>query len=179
MNLCIHSCSESKLFDVKGTIYIKLYKFKLYTNSFIMKSHGLACRYHITGWLNEKSDVYSFGVALLQIITSRPVILRSAQVNSHVSQWVSSMLSNGDIKSIVDPKLRGDFEVNSAWKAVELARDCISETSTGRPNMSEVVTRLKECLGAELARMNESRVSGTTDSSIVFSMNSGLSPSAR
>ncbi|KAK9923522.1 hypothetical protein M0R45_031934 [Rubus argutus] len=135
--------------------------------------------YHITGWLNEKSDVYSFGVALLQIITSRPVISRSAQVNSHVSQWVSSMLSNGDIKSIVDPKLRGDFEVNSAWKAVELARDCISETSTGRPNMSEVVTRLKECLGAELARMNESRVSGTTDSSIVFSMNSGLSPSAR
>ncbi|XP_040369901.1 probable LRR receptor-like serine/threonine-protein kinase At1g51880 isoform X2 [Rosa chinensis] len=135
--------------------------------------------YHITGWLNEKSDVYSFGVVLLQIITSRPVISRTAQVNSHVSQWVSSMLSNGDIKSIVDPKLRGDFEINSAWKAVELARDCMSEMSTGRPNMSEVVTRLKECLGAELARINESRVSGTTDSSIVFSMNTGLSPSAR
>ncbi|PRQ49565.1 putative transferase, protein kinase RLK-Pelle-LRR-I-1 family [Rosa chinensis] len=100
--------------------------------------------YHITGWLNEKSDVYSFGVVLLQIITSRPVISRTAQVNSHVSQWVSSMLSNGDIKSIVDPKLRGDFEINSAWKAVELARDCMSEMSTGRPNMSEVVTRLKE-----------------------------------
>ncbi|XP_062024336.1 LRR receptor-like serine/threonine-protein kinase IOS1 [Rosa rugosa] len=135
--------------------------------------------YHITGWLNEKSDVYSFGVVLLQIITSRPVISRTAQVNSHVSQWVSSMLSNGDIKSIVDPKLRGDFEINSAWKAVELARDCMSEMSTGRPNMSEAVTRLKECLGAELARINESRMSGTTDSSFVFSMNTGLSPSAR
>lgn len=139
----------------------------------------MACRYHITGWLNEKSDVYSFGVALLQIITSRPVISRTSQVNSHVSQWVSSMLSTGDIKSIVDPKLRGDFEINSAWKAVELARDCMSDMSTARPNMSEVVTRLKECLGAELARLNESRASGTTDSSIVFSMNSGFSPSAR
>ncbi|XP_004297625.1 PREDICTED: receptor-like protein kinase At3g21340 [Fragaria vesca subsp. vesca] len=135
--------------------------------------------YHITGWLNEKSDVYSFGVALLQIITSRPVISRTSQVNSHVSQWVSSMLSTGDIKSIVDPKLRGDFEINSAWKAVELARDCMSDMSTARPNMSEVVTRLKECFGAELARLNESRASGTTDSSIVFSMNSGFSPSAR
>ncbi|KAM5579268.1 LRR receptor-like serine/threonine-protein kinase IOS1 [Rosa sericea] len=134
--------------------------------------------YHITGRLNDKSDVYSFGVALLQIITSRPVISRGAHENTHVSQWVSSMLGIGDAKSIVDPRLCGDFKVNSAWKAVELAMDCISETSTERPNMSEVVTRLKECLAAEIARENESHLTGSTD---FYSINviTPLNPSAR
>ncbi|KAK9923519.1 hypothetical protein M0R45_031933 [Rubus argutus] len=136
--------------------------------------------YHITGRLNEKSDVFSLGVALLQIITSRPVISRAAQASTHVSQWVSSMLGIGDVKSIVDPRLRGDFEVNSAWKAAELAMDCISEASTRRPNMSEVVMRLKECLAAELARKNESHVTGSTDA-VLYSMNvtTKLNPSAR
>lgn len=136
--------------------------------------------YHIKGRMNEKSDVYSFGVALLQIITSRPVISRAAPNNTHISQWVGFMLGIGDVKSIVDPRLRGDFEVNSARKVVELAMDCISATSTERPNMSEVVTRLKECLAAEVARKNESRVVGSTDS-ILYSVNvtTELNPSAR
>ncbi|PQP92357.1 putative LRR receptor-like serine/threonine-protein kinase [Prunus yedoensis var. nudiflora] len=135
--------------------------------------------YTPTGWLNEKSDVYSFGVVLLEIITSRHAISRT-QEKVHVSQWVSSMLAKGDIKTIVDPRLRGDYEINSAWKAVELAMECVSETSTRRPNMSAVVTGLKECLAAELARINVSRVTESTDS-VVYSMNvtTELSPLAR
>ncbi|KAM5579257.1 hypothetical protein ABKV19_009175 [Rosa sericea] len=136
--------------------------------------------YQRTGRLNEKSDVYSFGVALLQIITSRPVISRAAHENTHVSQWVSSMLGIGDVKSIVDPRLCGDFKVNSAWKAVELAMDCISETSTERPNMSEVVTRLKECLAADIASKNESHLTGSTDSMFYYiNVTTQLNPSAR
>ncbi|VVA41417.1 Hypothetical predicted protein, partial [Prunus dulcis] len=135
--------------------------------------------YHITGWLNEKSDVYSFGVVLLEIITSRHAISRT-QEKVHVSQWVSSMLAKGDIKTIVDPRLHGDYEINSAWKAVELAMECVSDTSTRRPNMSAVVIGLKECLAAELARTNVSRVTESTDS-VVCSMNvtTELSPLAR
>ncbi|PQP92361.1 receptor-like protein kinase [Prunus yedoensis var. nudiflora] len=135
--------------------------------------------YHTTGWLNEKSDVYSFGVVLLEIITSRHVISRT-QEKVHVSQWVSSMLAKGDIKTIVDPRLCGDYEINSAWKAVELAMECVSETSTRRPNMSAVVTGLKECLAAELARTSVSRVTESADS-VVYSMNvtTELSPLAR
>ncbi|ONI15672.1 hypothetical protein PRUPE_3G054500 [Prunus persica] len=135
--------------------------------------------YHTTGWLNEKSDVYSFGVVLLEIITSRHAISRT-QEKVHVSQWVSSMLAKGDIKTIVDPRLHGDYEINSAWKAVELAMECVSDTSTRRPNMSAVVIGLKECLAAELARTNVSRVTESTDS-VVYSMNvtTELSPLAR
>ncbi|KAM3699579.1 hypothetical protein ACB098_05G035900 [Castanea mollissima] len=101
--------------------------------------------------LTEKSDVYSFGVVLLEIITSRPVIERSDE-NIHISQWVRIMLDKGDIQNIVDPRLCGDFNVNSAWKAIEIAMACVSSTSTERPPMSEVVMKLKECLKSELAQ---------------------------
>ncbi|CAN6570815.1 unnamed protein product [Malus baccata var. baccata] len=135
--------------------------------------------YHTTGWLNEKSDVYSFGVVLLEIITGRPAISRT-QEKVHVSQWVRSMLAMGDIKTILDPRLRGDYEINSAWKAVELAMNCVSDTSNKRANMSEVVRGLKDCLEAELARTNVNRVTESTDS-VIYSMNvtTELSPLAR
>ena len=92
------------------------------------------------------------------------------------------MLANGDIKSIVEPKLRGDFETNSVWKAVELAMACVSRVSTKRPTMSQVVTELKDCLAAEIARKNNSRLTeSTTDSVEMLSMNmtTELSPIAR
>ncbi|XP_068303430.1 LRR receptor-like serine/threonine-protein kinase IOS1 [Pyrus communis] len=135
--------------------------------------------YHTTGWLNEKSDVYSFGVVLLEIITGRPAISKT-QEKVHVNQWVSSMLARGDIKTILDPRLRGDYEINSAWKAVELAMNCVSNTSNKRPNMSEVVRGLKDCLEVELARTNVNRVTESTDS-VIYSMNvtTELSPLAR
>ncbi|KAK7844123.1 putative lrr receptor-like serine/threonine-protein kinase [Quercus suber] len=112
-------------------------------------------------YLTEKSDVYSFGIVLSKIITGRPVIERSHE-NTHISQWVRIMLDKGDIQNIVDPRLHGDFNANSAWKAIEIAMVCVFSTSTKRPPMSEVVVKLKECLSltSELAeREDESNYS--------------------
>jgi len=97
----------------------------------LKKEHALTCRYYISNWLTEKSDVYSFGVVLLEMITNRPAIERS-QERTHVSQWVSSMLAKGDIKNIVDPRLCENFNINSAWKAVEIAMACVSPTYAKR-----------------------------------------------
>lgn len=113
------------------------------------------CRYYINNWLNEKSDVYSFGVVLLEIITCRSVISRLEEENTHIIQWVSSMVAKGDIRNIVDPSLEGKFNKNSAWKAVELALACGSHTSSERPTMTEVVMELKECLTSGIARNDE------------------------
>ena len=128
-------------------------------------------------WLNEKSDVYSLGVVLLQIITSRPAISRS----QHTSKWVEYMIGNGDITRIVDPKLREDFDINSVWNAVEIATACVSPTSMDRPNMSHVVTELENCLAAEIASKNHSRMTESTDSIEVFYMDATteLSPIAK
>ncbi|KAK8294106.1 hypothetical protein V6Z11_D06G232900 [Gossypium hirsutum] len=108
--------------------------------------------YSTTNRLTEKSDVYSFGVVLLEIITNRPVIARTIDEPTHISRWVGSMLSNGDIENIVDSRLKGDFEINSVWRAIEVAMACLSSASTKRPTMNHVVTELSECLVAEINR---------------------------
>uniref|UniRef100_A0A2N9G8P4 Protein kinase domain-containing protein n=1 Tax=Fagus sylvatica TaxID=28930 RepID=A0A2N9G8P4_FAGSY len=119
--------------------------------------------YYLTNWLTEKSDVYSFGVVLLELITNRPVIERS-QERTHISQWVSFKLAKGDIENIVDPTLCGNYNINSVWKAVEIAMVCVSPTSSKRPKMDQVVAELKECLVTELAQRKEGDESESKDS---------------
>ncbi|KAL4625878.1 hypothetical protein ACB092_05G057100 [Castanea dentata] len=131
--------------------------------------------------LTPKSDVYSFGIVLMELITGRPAIMRSSE-NVHISQWVNSMVAHGDIRSIVDPRLpNGDFDLNSAWKAVEVSMTCVSENPLNRPTMSQVVIDLKECLATELAQRREDSVTESNDSSSIFTINvtTGTSPSAR
>ncbi|CAA6667142.1 unnamed protein product [Spirodela intermedia] len=74
--------------------------------------------------LNEKSDVYSFGIVLLEIMT----------------------VQSGDIINIIDSRLQGYFDINMAWKIIEVAMSCTSTTSEERMTMSEVVMELKQCL---------------------------------
>ncbi|KAL1220937.1 LRR receptor-like serine/threonine-protein kinase IOS1 [Cardamine amara subsp. amara] len=137
--------------------------------------------YYRTNWLTEKSDVFSFGVVLLELITNQPVIDMKRE-RSHIGEWVGLMLSRGDINSIVDPKLQGDYDPNTIWKVVETAMTCLNPSSSRRPTMNQVVMDLKECLNMEMARNMGSRMTDSTnDSSIELSMNftTELSPGAR
>ncbi|KAJ9559696.1 hypothetical protein OSB04_004856, partial [Centaurea solstitialis] len=103
--------------------------------------------YYTTNRLTEKSDVYSFGVVLLELITGRPAISKE----TYIVNWVESMVAEGRIESIIDPRLHGDFDINKAWKVVELAMNCVARTSVERPTMNDVVTDLKNCLKKEKA----------------------------
>ena len=102
----------------------------------------------MTGNLNRKRIVYSFGIVLLELITGRPAIQNPGKV--HIASWVWSMVERGNIGSIVDPRLQGDFNTNSAWKVTEIALTCVPSTGMRRPEMNEVLTNLKECLGIEV-----------------------------
>nr|GMC53839.1 putative leucine-rich repeat receptor-like protein kinase At2g19210 [Ipomoea batatas] len=82
----------------------------------------------------------------------QPAIIGKPPNHAHISRWVTSTLKNGDIRDVVDPRLIGEFDVNSAWKVVELAMACVSQDSDKRPSMNEVVSELKDCLSTEMAR---------------------------
>ncbi|XP_057734950.1 probable LRR receptor-like serine/threonine-protein kinase At1g05700 isoform X2 [Arachis stenosperma] len=112
--------------------------------------------YTTSNRLTEKSDVYSFGVVLLRIITGQAVIMVREDMIHHISQRVNSMVAEGDITKIVDSRLQGDFDSNSAWRVVEIAMASVSAISVERPYMSDIVKELKECLAAELARKHNS-----------------------
>lgn len=135
------------------------------------------CRYHASNRLTEKSDVFSFGVVLLEIITSRSPVPGNHE-ETHIIQWVSSMLANGDIKNIVDPRLQGDFDINSAWKAVEVAMSCVACTSTERPAMNYVVMELNQCLEMEASRNQGTESKDSTDM-VSMKLHTGTTPLAR
>ncbi|KAH7565371.1 hypothetical protein JRO89_XS09G0197500 [Xanthoceras sorbifolium] len=139
-------------------------------------------QYYVSNRLTEKSDVYSFGVVLLEIITSKSAIARiNEREKTHLSQWVNSLLTQGDIRNIVDPRLQGNFDVNSVWKAVEVAMACLSPAGNRRPTMNVVVMELNKCLATEIARSNESGSGLDTNNSIkhMLSMNLGEEPKPR
>ncbi|KHN30021.1 Putative leucine-rich repeat receptor-like protein kinase [Glycine soja] len=110
--------------------------------------------YYTSSRLTEKSDVYSFGIVLLELITGQPAIIKGHQ-NTHIAQWVDNFLVRGDIQQIVDPRLRGDFDFGSMWKALEAAIACVPSISIQRPSMSYIVSELKESLEMEAAREKE------------------------
>ncbi|XP_004298555.1 PREDICTED: putative leucine-rich repeat receptor-like protein kinase At2g19210 [Fragaria vesca subsp. vesca] len=135
----------------------------------------LAPEYHQSNRLNEKSDVYSFGIVLLEIITGRPVYTRTNGERTHITRWVELMLPRGDIYSIIDPMLERNFNVNSAWKAVETAMACVSAEPSKRPVMSTVVMELKECLASQLDLTNfNSEETALGSSSIYVSQNNSI-----
>ena len=95
-------------------------------------------RTQASGKFNKKSDVYSFGIVLFELITGRPAIMRKREESTHILNWVYPVIESGDIGSIVDSRLHGEFYTNSAWKAVEIAMSCIPLAAIQRPDMSQV-----------------------------------------
>ncbi|KAJ8756035.1 hypothetical protein K2173_024582 [Erythroxylum novogranatense] len=105
---------------------------------------------HASGIFNKKTDTYSFGVVLLELITGQPIIIPVEEYHCHIIQWTHSLIERGDIKRIVDPKLQGEVNLNTAWKSVEIAISCVAPNATQRPDMSYVLAELKESLSLEM-----------------------------
>lgn len=90
------------------------------------------------------------------------------------------MIGQGDIKNLVDPRLRGDFDISSAWKAVEIAMLSVSQTSTERPTMNHVVRELSQCLEMEIARKGRRGAEPRNQHEMVsINLGTALNPSAR
>ncbi|XP_039158975.1 senescence-induced receptor-like serine/threonine-protein kinase [Eucalyptus grandis] len=108
----------------------------------------LAPEFQSHGNLNKKSDVYSFGIILFELITGQPAIMTSqdGNANMHILQWLIPIVESGDIQRIMDPRLQGKFDINLAWKVVEIAMSCTRSTAIQRPDINDVLADLKESL---------------------------------
>ena len=108
-------------------------------------------RFYASGNYNKKSDVYSYGIVLFELITGHPAIIKGPEEITHILKWVYPLIESGDIQNIIDARLHGEFHKNSAWKAVEIAMSCVPPVAIQRPDMSQVLVEIKECLTMHMA----------------------------
>ncbi|WVZ50296.1 hypothetical protein U9M48_001563 [Paspalum notatum var. saurae] len=99
------------------------------------------------GAITQKVDVYSFGMVLLEIVSGRrnsPEVYTTSSFHiSYFPVQAISMLHAGDVSSLVDPQLHGDFSLEEAIRVCKVAFWCIQENEFDRPTMGEVVRALE------------------------------------
>ncbi|PPD81944.1 hypothetical protein GOBAR_DD21123 [Gossypium barbadense] len=122
----------------------------------VMGTAGYLDPYFNSRKLNEKSDVFSLGIVSLELITGQNAIIKKDE-SIHIVHWVSPLIEREDIGSIVDQRLHGEFDVSSAWKALQVAMACTRPKSLHRATMSTVLTELNQCLAMELSHNRETK----------------------
>jgi hypothetical protein len=75
---------------------------------------------------------------------------------------VRSSVDNGRVLDIVDPSLKGEFNVDSMMKVISLAIRCIELVTVQRPDMKQVVRVITEAI--ELEVLSEIIIKGDQDS---------------
>ena len=125
--------------------------------------------------------MYSFGIVLWEIVTGLPPTSNDPQ-GGPILPWIKSRIERGDISSIADRRLGGNYDLNSMWKVVEIAMACSSSMSRHRPSMSEVVGQLNECLESVASSGDSRSFSSRIPNSLVMFpiiMEQNINPSAR
>lgn len=125
---------------------------KSHVSTRVMGTYGYAApEYMATGHLTSKSDVYSFGVVLLEMLSGRRVIDRNRPAGEHnLVEWAKPYLgSKRKIFIVMDARIEGQYSLNGALKAANLALRCLSIEPKIRPNMDEVVTALEQLQDTE------------------------------
>ncbi|CAN6471168.1 unnamed protein product [Victoria cruziana] len=103
-----------------------------------------------TNVVTKKSDVYSFGVVLFEIMCGHAAIFGCAGQRSHIVPWATSKIIAGDIESVIDPRIEGQYKINSMCKVAEIALACTKGMSAERPDMYDVLSDLNQAMKMEM-----------------------------
>ncbi|KAK3227561.1 hypothetical protein Dsin_007423 [Dipteronia sinensis] len=98
-----------------------------------------------TGLVSPKSDVYSFGVLIIELVTG----LKSTQGSETLAEWTRDQRENNDTEiwvQMLDPKLNGNANLEQLKVLVDIANCALVENSEERPDMSNIVDRILNCM---------------------------------
>ncbi|XP_052193017.1 probable serine/threonine-protein kinase PBL9 [Diospyros lotus] len=120
---------------------------KSHVSTRVMGTYGYAApEYLATGHLTSRSDVYSFGVVLLEMLSGRRAVDKTRPSGEHnLVEWAKPYLaSKRKIFRVLDNRLEGQYSLEVAFRAANLAMRCLSMEPRLRPNMDEVVKGLEQ-----------------------------------
>ncbi|XP_027345046.1 probable leucine-rich repeat receptor-like protein kinase At5g49770 [Abrus precatorius] len=118
--------------------------------------------YYMTQQLTEKSDVYSFGVVMLELITSRQPI----EKGKYIVREVRTLMNKKDeehygLRELMDQVVRNTPTLIGFGRFLELALQCVEESASDRPTMSEVVKALETILQNDGMNTNSTSASSS------------------
>ncbi|XP_021766713.1 probable leucine-rich repeat receptor-like protein kinase At5g49770 isoform X1 [Chenopodium quinoa] len=116
--------------------------------------------YYLTQQLTEKSDVYSFGVVMLELVTAKQPI----EKGKYIVREVRTKMDKNDedfcgLKVMIDPVIKKNPNLIGFSKFIQLAVQCVEETASDRPTMSDVVKEI------EIILQNDGLDTGSTSTS--------------
>ncbi|RWW31521.1 hypothetical protein BHE74_00056303, partial [Ensete ventricosum] len=104
----------------------------------------LAPEYILYGKVNEKIDIYAFGVVLLELLSGRkPISSGCPKGQESLVMWAKPILQDGDVKQLIDPALKNDFNSDQAERMILAASLCVRRLHRARPSMSIVLKLLQ------------------------------------
>ncbi|BFG26514.1 hypothetical protein CerSpe_127880 [Prunus speciosa] len=118
---------------------------KTHISTMVKGSFGyLDPEYYKRQRVTEKSDVYSFGVVLCEVLCARPAVMHNVELRQiNLAEWAKSCHRDGELDQIIDPSIRGEIEIQSLNKFVEIAMSCMNDSGIKRPSMNDVVKGLE------------------------------------
>ncbi|XP_047329876.1 probable serine/threonine-protein kinase PBL9 [Impatiens glandulifera] len=139
---------------------------KSHVSTRVMGTHGYAApEYLATGHLTTKSDVYSFGVVLLEMLSGRRAVDKNRPSGEHnLVEWAKPNLGNKRrVYRVIDNRLEGQYQLDIAQRAANLALRCISMEPRFRPNMEQVVRELELlCESKNMVRSPQNQTGNVT-----------------
>jgi hypothetical protein len=132
--------------------------------------------------ITAKADVYSYGMMLLEFVSGRRNSEPSAdgKIGFFPTRAASLIAEEGDVLSLLDPRLEGNADVEELTRVCKVACWCIQDDETRRPPMSQVVQILEGVLDVNLAPIPRSlQVFADNQEHIVFFTESSSSQSSQ
>nr|KYP61934.1 putative serine/threonine-protein kinase At1g01540 family [Cajanus cajan] len=97
---------------------------------------------NFTSTFTKGNDIYDFGILIMEIVSGR-LPSNQSQPQTHIVDWFKSMISNGKIDSVVDPKLL-EMPSSKILKRVALvALRCVDRDVNPKLKMGDVVCMLQ------------------------------------
>lgn len=101
--------------------------------------------------ITAKADVFSYGMMLLEIISGRRNADHGEEGRStFFPTLAASKLHEGDVQTLLDPRLKGDANPDELTRACKVACWCIQDDESTRPMMGQIVQILEGFLDVNM-----------------------------